>query len=337
MAVSELAAKAANSFGGMLLGTYFNLILWGVSITQTYLYFGVYNRMFIRIFVGFVFLADSVQAVFTMIYMYQTLISRFGEEKALNVATWVFSTDPALTGIIGGCIQLFFAWRIFVLTKSWLLLCTVALFSIGTLLAGIGTGIAAHIVPEFANFQEFKPVVIIWLAASAAADILIAVTLAWYLRNHKTGFESTDNYIDRLIKMTVQTGMVTAVWATIDLLLFLLDNSGNHLIFNFCLAKLYTNSLMSSLNSRGGWGYSSQSQSTPAVSSGAKTFSGGRTVSGLMPLLCSIALTGDPQQVQVGQTTLTRPEVFVQVESHEMIDRGGSRSSFDSTWTRQKS
>ncbi|KAI5829328.1 hypothetical protein K523DRAFT_372981 [Schizophyllum commune Tattone D] len=318
MAVSELAAKAANSFGGMLLGTYFNLILWGVSITQTYLYFGV-DRMFIRIFVGFVFLADSVQAVFTMIYMYQTLISRFGEEKALNVATWVFSTDPALTGIIGGCIQLFFAWRIFVLTKSWLLLCTVALFSIGTLLAGIGTGIAAHIVPEFANFQEFKPVVIIWLAASAAADILIAVTLAWYLRNHKTGFESTDNYIDRLIKMTVQTGMVTAVWATIDLLLFLLDNSGNHLIFNFCLAKLYTNSLMSSLNSRGGWGYSSQSQSTPAVSSGAKTFSGGRT------------------QVQVGQTTLTRPEVFVQVESHEMIDRGGSRSSFDSTWTRQKS
>ncbi|KAI4522962.1 hypothetical protein K525DRAFT_237389 [Schizophyllum commune Loenen D] len=320
MAVSELAAKAANSFGGMLLGTYFNLILWGVSITQTYLYFGVYkrDRMFIRIFVGFVFLADSVQAVFTMIYMYQTLISRFGEEKALNVATWVFSTDPALTGIIGGCIQLFFAWRIFVLTKSWLLLCTVALFSIGTLLAGIGTGIAAHIVPEFANFQEFKPVVIIWLAASAAADILIAVTLAWYLRNHKTGFESTDNYIDRLIKMTVQTGMVTAVWATIDLLLFLLDNSGNHLIFNFCLAKLYTNSLMSSLNSRGGWGYSSQSQSTPAVSSGAKTFSGGRTV-------------------QVGQTTLTRPEVFVQVESHEMIDRGGSRSSFDSTWTRQKS
>ena len=83
----------------------------------------------------------------------------------------------------------------------------------------------------------------------------------------------------------------------------------SHLIFNFCLAKLYTNSLMSSLNSRGGWGYSSQSQSTPAVSSGAKTFSGGRTVSGLMPLLCSIALTGYPQQVQVGQTTLTRPEV----------------------------
>ena len=31
--------------------------------------------------VGFVFLADSVQAVFTMIYMYQTLISRFGTQS----------------------------------------------------------------------------------------------------------------------------------------------------------------------------------------------------------------------------------------------------------------
>ncbi|KAL1742402.1 hypothetical protein HDZ31DRAFT_43306, partial [Schizophyllum fasciatum] len=309
------------SFGGMLIGSYFNLILWGVSITQTYLYFGVYSedRMFIRVFVAFIFLADGVQAVFTMVYMYQTLISRFGEEKALSIATWVFSTDPALTGIIGGCIQLFFAWRIFVLTRSWLLFSCVSLFSIATLLAGIGTGIAAHIVPAFSDFQKFKPVVIIWLAASAAADILIAVTLAWYLQTHKTGFKSTDNYIDRLIKMTVQTGMATAVWATIDLLLFLLDvTHRSHLIFNFCLAKLYTNSLMSSLNSRSGWGYNSQSQSNPAISSGAKTYSGGRTV-------------------QVGQTTLTRPEVFVQVESHEMIDRGGSRSSFDSAWTQQKS
>lgn len=320
---SDLPQTAVNSFGGMLIGTFFNLILWGVSITQTYLYFGVYkrDRIFIRVFVGLIFFADSLQAVFTMVYMYQTLITHFGEEHALTNATWVFSTDPVLTGIVGGSIQLFFAWRIYVLTKSWILLGAVSLFSIATMLAGIGTGIAAHIVPVFADFQRFKPAVIIWLAASAASDILIAITLAWYLRNHKTGFKTTDNYIDRLIKMTVQTGVVTAVWATVDLLLFLLDDSGNHLIFNFCLAKLYTNSLMSSLNSRGGWGYGSQSQSNPGVSSGAKTFSGGRPGQG-------------------GQTTLTRPEVFVQVESHEMVDRAlDSRSSFDDEqpWERQKS
>ncbi len=36
--------------------------------------------------------------------------------------------------------------------------------------------------------------------------------------------------------------------------------TGLHLIFNLPLSKLYTNSLMSSLNSRTGWQYSESSQ-----------------------------------------------------------------------------
>jgi hypothetical protein len=44
--------------------------------------------------------------------------------------------------------------------------------------------------------------------------------------------------------------------------------SVSHLIFNFPLCKLYTNSLMSSLNSRKGWGFSAASESSerPGIS-----------------------------------------------------------------------
>lgn len=51
----------------------------------------------------------------------------------------------------------------------------------------------------------------------------------------------------------MQTGAVTAVVAILDIVFFLIDNTGTHLIFNVPLSKLYTNSLMSSLNARGGW------------------------------------------------------------------------------------
>jgi len=37
--------------------------------------------------------------------------------------------------------------------------------------------------------------------------------------------------------------------------LHMTDNFPSHLFFNFCLSKLYTNSLMSSFNSRSGWKY----------------------------------------------------------------------------------
>ena len=82
------------------------------------------------------------------------------------------------------------------------------------------------------------------------------------------------------IQVTVQTGAITAVCAIVDLIVYLVDNTGtyvlrcrisrqllisnnisSHLIFNVPLSKLYTNSLMSSLNARGGWKFAQSSAS----------------------------------------------------------------------------
>ncbi|KAK7051611.1 hypothetical protein VNI00_004590 [Paramarasmius palmivorus] len=46
-----------------------------------------------------------------------------------------------------------------------------------------------------------------------------------------------------------------------DLLVYLLQPDGTHLIFNCVLPKLYTISLLSSLNARRGWKYESESTS----------------------------------------------------------------------------
>jgi hypothetical protein len=82
--------------------------------------------------------------------------------------------------------------------------------------------------------------------------------------------------------VTVQTGAITAVFAIIDLVTFLISvrppvlsypsiygtnisfwqNSGLHLAFNFPLAKLYTNSLLSTLNARARAGASSDGPSS---------------------------------------------------------------------------
>ena len=46
---------------------------------------------------------------------------------------------------------------------------------------GIGTSIAVGMIPEFVHFQKFQVIVIIWLAFSAAADVLITASLVWHL------------------------------------------------------------------------------------------------------------------------------------------------------------
>jgi len=161
---------------------------------------------------------------------------------------------------------------------------------------GIATAVAVGFVPEFAKFQQFKVAVILWLASASLGDILITVTLVMYLRTQKTGFATTDTQVDRIIRLTVQTGFLTAVVAFVDLMLYLLDPSGTHLIFNFPLSKLYTNSLMSSLNARRGWRYDTD------------------------------------RTIEHSRSSRPVTEVFVQMESHAMTDNKEGHPEPSKVW-----
>ncbi|KIY53989.1 hypothetical protein FISHEDRAFT_17078, partial [Fistulina hepatica ATCC 64428] len=248
------------SHGPMLLGTSLNLLLYGISITQTYLYWNRFrnkDKLHVKVFVGFLFIADTLQTLFTVIYMYQALVVNFGDFDYLMKVTWVFSTDPALGGIINGCVQSFFAWRVLVLTGAKSIVLLIAFLTVVGVLAAIGTAIACGIVGKFLQFWKFRSVVIVWLASCTLSDIIIATVLVMYLRKKRTGFPATDSQLDKIIRLTIQTGMFTCrkifFLSTTDLVFYLSISVQWHLLLNFPLSKLYTNSLMSSLNNRMVW------------------------------------------------------------------------------------
>jgi len=156
-------------------------------------------------------------------------------------------------------VQFFFAWRVRILTNknTWLYLVVVLCATAG-LVGGLATAVESIIVPDFVKFQTAKPFVALWLSAECIGDFLITSILVWHLKRRKTGFQKTDLLVDRIISMTVHTGVLTSICAILDLILYLADPTGLHLAFNFPLCKLYTNSLISSLNCRSGWGYSAE-------------------------------------------------------------------------------
>ncbi|CAA7268582.1 unnamed protein product [Cyclocybe aegerita] len=95
----------------------------------------------------------------------------------------------------------------------------------------------------------------LWLISSAAADSLIAVSLAWSLYRRKTGFRATDAVITRIILFSVQTGIVTSVAALVSMITFValpLTNTTTF-VFNVLLMKLYGNFILATLNNRGVW------------------------------------------------------------------------------------
>jgi len=294
--------KRAN--GAIFIGVIFNVVLYGIMITQTYLYFNVYKRdkIWMKLFVATLFICDTLNCAFDITFVYIPLVRDYGNVSALSYATWVFSTDPALTAIIALMVQMFFAWRVKVLTNNWPSVIFIAFCSVCQWCGGIGTAIACGIIPEFVHFQKFQVIVIIWLAFSAVADTSITLALVWHLRKHRTGFTMTDDIVNKIIRMTVQTGMITAVCAIIDLIAFLAIPSGLHLVFNLPLSKLYTNSLMSSLNSRAGWKYG-----TPV----GRGLSGDRESSNHRDSRFSAPMGSN----------IRAQQVYVDVEGHELKDR----------------
>ncbi|KIJ36577.1 hypothetical protein M422DRAFT_260916, partial [Sphaerobolus stellatus SS14] len=84
--------------------------------------------------------------------------------------------------------------------------------------------------------------------------IIITSTLVWSLRNRKTGHSETDDVVNRIIVLTIQSGAITALFALLDFVLFLaIPNSTANFLVGFPLSKLYSNSLLSTLNARAGW------------------------------------------------------------------------------------
>ncbi|PBK99237.1 hypothetical protein ARMGADRAFT_1074123 [Armillaria gallica] len=322
---------AEPSHGPMLIGHFFNVLLMGVVIAQSYIYLVTRDKLWMKLFVVFLLLVNVINTALVEFPIGLHLPTCFSDFAYSNLPTYIppssytsvcdaayllnvtmlFAVSAALTGIVSGAVQLFFAWRVKILTSNiWMVGLVVATALAGTV-GAIGSTAESVKAGTFVKFQEIKSWVILWLVGACVADILITGILVWHLRRHKTGFQTSDELVDRIIRSTVQTGLITSICAIVDLMVYLLDPTGLHLLFNFPLSKLYTNTLMSSLNSRGGWAYdsSANNHSHSHTTGGIVSTSGGTA---------SRTKKSDTAVLRFGANT--RPEVFVSVEQHEMGD-----------------
>ncbi|KAF9490595.1 hypothetical protein BDN71DRAFT_1592778 [Pleurotus eryngii] len=243
-------------FGPMLIGVYLNTILYGVLVVQTFIYYQTYknDKPWIRYLILYLFILETLNTGFDIGMMYEPLIVRYATPRATIVAPIMLSADPIATVMISTPVQLFIAWRINIITKSRLTAGIVSFFSICAFIGGIATTISVTLIPEYARLHEFDGAVITWLASSAAADIVITSSLVISLYRRKTGVRATDDVINRIIRLSVQTGMITAISAAADVIIFVVvPNTTLNFVWDFALSKLYTNSLLSTLNARAGW------------------------------------------------------------------------------------
>lgn len=314
-------APAEIADGPMLIGFTFNAILLGVMLTQAYIYFTSFkkDKIWIKLYVALLMVLDLFNTAAIAVFIYQALIVNFGNFQNLNFISPIIITEPAITGFIVSAVQGFYAWRIYVLTKSYTFPILIILNGITGLVASLVTAARLGKDPLFSDIVKDKPSITVWLVSEVLGDILITIVLVTYLTKHRTGFKRSDMLIDKIIRITIQTGMLTATFATVDLITFLADPTGLHLLFNFALAKLYSNTLMSTLNSREIW-----MSESPGVSSRSTIGGPGLRTQDEVVSMSAYKSTAPKPSEMIDFNK--RTEVFVSVESdaHGRV-RDGSR------------
>jgi len=103
---------------------------------------------------------------------------------------------------------------------------------------------------------EFPPwfgiVLPLWIISSAVVDVTITLCMAALLLHAKANsyFGETRDLLSRLIRIVLQTGLLTTVLALLILLLYVKEEVGMYGLPAFVLGKTYVISLLANLNAR---------------------------------------------------------------------------------------
>ncbi|KAF7303496.1 hypothetical protein MIND_00578600 [Mycena indigotica] len=242
----------------LFVGTIMNWALMGALVVQAYIYFVAFprDRLPNKAIVCFVLVAELLQTLGDSRDTIRTFGAKWGDFASLDTVGWAWFSVPILGSTIGCVGQLFFAWRIHIIgaRKAWvvpIIITIITLFQFG---AGIWTGVQIIQAKHFSalTFDRMKPP-IAWLSATAAADLLIVVATIYYLlKAREPGFSgATQAAVTRIITVTIETGIPCAVFALVDLALFVKYNGNNfHLGTCIWLSKVYSISILTILNSR---------------------------------------------------------------------------------------
>ncbi|KAI0335711.1 hypothetical protein GY45DRAFT_1366335 [Cubamyces sp. BRFM 1775] len=314
-----------NTYGALLVSTIIAAALYGASVLQALYYYDRFpeDHWAIKLTVAVVWALDTTTTVLNAHAIYYYLIANFNNPPALLTQVWSVQVEMLVTFTAVLIVQLFFIQRIFKLRpyRWYIPLCQVIVAVASySLVIVIEARINTEVLPsslglcgDTSEGIEQNPLIANW-ATGLVVDVSITVILCWYLWSEKSYVRKrTHRMINRIIVFSVNRGAFAAgtqLFAFVTK--FMAPNNLIWLSFHNVLCKIYTNSMLATLNSRivlRGMMSDTEQATTevdlPAIRPsqfGAKPEQ--RRAPGHQETICSI-------QFALGQTSQTDPRSFV--------------------------
>ncbi|KAK0196106.1 hypothetical protein F5146DRAFT_951861 [Armillaria mellea] len=241
--------------GPMIVASLLHWGLFGTLSVQLYLYYLAFpnDRKFTKYLVYGTYIVEFAQTILVSHDIFAVFGYGFGDLEAVTEMRFNSLTVPVMSGAAACVGQVFYAYRIIILSKSRILPIFVTCVSLTSSVAAIITGVFSFQAGDITKLNNRKTSVAvgIWCGGSALCDVVIAVCMTYYLMRSNTGFRRTRILVTKLIRLTIETGSVTAVVALLNLILFFaLPDQSFYTAPALLMPKLYANTVYMVLNSR---------------------------------------------------------------------------------------
>ncbi|KAJ7729300.1 hypothetical protein B0H16DRAFT_1382641 [Mycena metata] len=243
--------------GPLLLAFSMDWALFAALTVQLYLYYQAFpnDMVFTKVLVYTVYCINLTQVIFVTIDAFNTFGYSFGDPSALisTAFRWLWLVGPIFGGIVACIVQCFYAFRLYRFSGSWIppsIITFIALGMCGIVIFGGVSGRQSSSL--WANVQAILVVTSpIYLVGTALIDITIAGCMTYYLIKSDAGFRRTHTLVTKLIRLSVETGVITALVAILILALFLGTPGKTYFVVPAnSISTVYANTLLAVLNSR---------------------------------------------------------------------------------------
>ncbi|PPR00856.1 hypothetical protein CVT26_012491 [Gymnopilus dilepis] len=274
----------SQSAGALLIGGLFASLLSGFVMAQTYMYYKTYplDMKYLKALVLVICILDTCHTAFIWTALWSYLIDNYGEPGAIDIIHWCvclpmfisrltghISRNIALTivvtAIVTFLVQLFFSYRIFMLSKkNYFIAAPIVIMALLRLVSACVSTAEMYVFVQLQTAQRLREInarfhlgtftqfraLVQWvftsgLSLSTAADFLITGSLFILLHNSRTGAPNVNALIDGLIMYAFETGLLTSAGTVVSMICWLaMPRNIVFLGLHFVIGKSYAISLL---------------------------------------------------------------------------------------------
>ncbi|KAJ7627326.1 hypothetical protein FB45DRAFT_1082579 [Roridomyces roridus] len=246
------------SIGALEIGVIVALFLSGMVSVQAWQYFNRSERdhILVKSIVAVAWCLDVGHSIVICHTIYTVTVTQYGHPELLIQPPITLDISILMSGFIGPLEQGWFTYRLWKLTHSPSLPLFCAILTLTRFIGIIGLSVFALGRPNLPDYTAKAGWLIEFiLLISAILDATLVLSLCYYLSSwHLDKSRVLHKIVTQIMTWTIETGLLT-IFGTLGCLITFLTMKDNfvYVAFFVVIPKLFTNSLLLSLNARQGY------------------------------------------------------------------------------------